>query len=70
MDEFRHVGRHSEDLADGRVVSPGESVELSAEDQRDPHNKRLLDEGILDSTRAEKTGRQKSDNNGNGGGDS
>jgi len=31
-------------LADGRVVMPGKPFELSAQDQKDPHNKRLIDE--------------------------
>jgi hypothetical protein len=34
-------------LADGRVIVPGESFTLNAEDLKDPHNKRLIDEGQI-----------------------
>lgn len=34
-------------LADGRVVTPGIIVELTKEDEKDEHNKRLIDEGQL-----------------------
>lgn len=45
MDRYKVTSRHPEDLADGRVVGPGEVVDgLKADD---PHNKRLLDEGKL-----------------------
>lgn len=34
-------------LADGRPFEPGEYVTLSKEEMKDPHNKRLVDEGKL-----------------------
>lgn len=34
-------------LADGRVVVPGEPIELSKDDLKDPHNMRLIEEGQL-----------------------
>lgn len=34
-------------LASGRPLSPGEFVELTDEEMKDPHNKRLLAEGNL-----------------------
>jgi len=34
-------------LADGRVVIPGEVIDLKPEDLKDEHNKRLVDEGQL-----------------------
>jgi hypothetical protein len=34
-------------LADGRVAIPGELIEISAEDAKDEHNKRLIEEGQL-----------------------
>lgn len=49
--EYKLVGStHPEDLADGRVIGVGETVELSDEDLSDPHNQRLLEEGLLIST--------------------
>lgn len=47
MAEYKHVGNHAEDLADGRMVGPGEVIELDEDAVRDPHNERLLAEGIL-----------------------
>jgi hypothetical protein len=48
MQHFRHVGIHPEDTAEGAVLAPGESTEgLASFDPKDPHNKRLIDEGIF-----------------------
>lgn len=47
MGEYKHVGVHAEDLADGRMLGPGEIVELDEEQIAEPHNARLLGEGIL-----------------------
>jgi hypothetical protein len=45
---YRHIGNHAEDTAEGAVLAPGESTEgLGAFDPQNPHNKRLIDEGIL-----------------------
>lgn len=44
MTEFKFVGSHPEDLADGRVVAAGDIVDL---DPNHPHNMRLVDEGLL-----------------------
>lgn len=62
MDDYRNVGRHAEDLADGRVLAPGEEASLSAEQARDEHNARLIEEGKLS-----KVARAKSDKNNDGG---
>jgi hypothetical protein len=49
------VSAHPEDLASGRSVAPGERFHLSADDQKEPANKRLIDEGlILISTKKER----------------
>lgn len=45
MDRFRYVRQHADTLASGRPVGYGDTFELSAEDQKDPHNSRLIDEG-------------------------
>jgi hypothetical protein len=34
-------------LADGRVLVPGEPVDLDDDAQQDPHNARLIEEGQL-----------------------
>jgi hypothetical protein len=34
-------------LSSGQVLVPGEPADLSAEDQKDEHNKRLIDEGQI-----------------------
>jgi|1185.fasta_scaffold1596724_2 hypothetical protein len=44
-------------LADGRVITPGEPFELSASDQNDDHNRRLIEEGkFSEATSAKSTG--------------
>ena len=45
--KFKLVGDHPEDLADGRVLAPGEEADIKKEDLEDPHNQRLIEEGIL-----------------------
>jgi len=47
VDKFRNVGDHPENLADGGVVGVGEFADLSAEDQKDSHNKGLIEDGKL-----------------------
>jgi hypothetical protein len=34
-------------LASGEVIVPGEPFEINAEDQKDEHNKRLIEEGHI-----------------------
>lgn len=41
---YTNVGTHPEDVADGRIVGPGNQVSIDA---TDPHNKRLITDGIL-----------------------
>jgi hypothetical protein len=38
------VGASESILEDGRVIVPGEKVDLTPEQMRDPHNKRLIDD--------------------------
>jgi hypothetical protein len=45
--EYKHVGNHAEDLADGRMLAPGETVKLNDKQLAEPHNQRLITEGIL-----------------------
>jgi plastocyanin len=44
---FKSVSSHVEDLSDGRTVAPGDSVTLTTEESKDPHNARLIDEGVF-----------------------
>jgi pyruvate/2-oxoglutarate dehydrogenase complex dihydrolipoamide acyltransferase (E2) component len=44
---YKLVGDHPEDLADGRVIGVGERIELDEETVKDPHNQSLLDDGKL-----------------------
>jgi hypothetical protein len=45
--EYRLVGSHPEDLADGRTIAVDDVVSLSTEEAGHPHNKRLIDDGVL-----------------------
>jgi hypothetical protein len=47
MSGFTVASKHPEDLASGRTVAPGEKVPTGAVDLKDPHDKRLVDEGVL-----------------------
>lgn len=42
---YRASSAHPEDLACGQVVAPGEAT--SRVNEKDPHDKRLIDEGRL-----------------------
>jgi RNA 3'-terminal phosphate cyclase len=45
--QYRFVGSHADTLANGRPVEPGEFVELTDEDLKEPQNATLLDDGLL-----------------------
>lgn len=45
--KYKLISDHAEDLADGRVLGPGEEAELDEEAVEDPHNQRLIEEGKL-----------------------
>ena len=47
MQTFKNVGRHVEDLFDGRIVGVGEYVKLTDDQLSESHNQRLVSEGIL-----------------------
>lgn len=46
-------------LADGRIVVPGESVDLSDSDVDEPHNKRLIESGQLIEVNDTKSSKKK-----------
>jgi hypothetical protein len=45
--KYRFIGSHAEILANGRPVEPGEFVELSDEEIREPQNETLAADGLL-----------------------
>lgn len=45
--KFSFVGKHAQDLHDGRMVVPGQEVTLTATEAKEPHNARLIEEGQL-----------------------
>jgi hypothetical protein len=47
MSAFTYYGRHADTLGDGSPLAPGQSVQLSAGDVKEPHNARLIREGLL-----------------------
>lgn len=47
--EYKLGGGHPQDLASGRMVEPGETVDLTEEEIEDPHNKALIESGLLTS---------------------
>lgn len=55
-DEFRFVGTHVDDLADGRQLEPYGLYALTPSEQDDPHNKQRIDAGLLIATKPAKEG--------------
>lgn len=45
--QYKYVGTHPQDLADGRMLAPGELADLDDEALQDPHNAALVEEGKL-----------------------
>jgi pyruvate/2-oxoglutarate dehydrogenase complex dihydrolipoamide acyltransferase (E2) component len=45
--KYRNVGNHAEDLADGRMVGPGEYVEIDDEQLKEGRNADLIDTGVF-----------------------
>lgn len=45
--EFKWVGNHAQDLASGRMLEPGEMVELSEDDAKELHNSTLIADDVL-----------------------
>lgn len=44
---YKFVGGHVDDLADGRVLVPGDTYQLTDEQLDEPHNKRHIDAHLL-----------------------
>lgn len=44
---YAYVGSRPDTLDNGRPIAPGERVTLDAASMDVPHNKRLIDEGLL-----------------------
>lgn len=47
MARFTNTRPVPQDLADGRFVAPGDKTDLTVKEQKQPHNRRLIDEGAL-----------------------
>lgn len=45
--KYLYVGDHAGTLAGGQTVAPGDPVPAGAVDPDDPHDKHLLDDGLL-----------------------
>jgi hypothetical protein len=45
MTGFKWVGSHAQEITGGRVLAPGEYVDLSKEEQEDQHNAALIEGG-------------------------
>jgi hypothetical protein len=45
--KYRYIGTRADQLANGRPVGPGDFVELTDEDLREPHNEMLAADGKL-----------------------
>jgi len=64
MTDFTFIGTHVTDLASGRTVEPGEQVTLSNDDQNEPHNAALIEDGQLVPVEAQKSGGKKKEGDG------
>lgn len=48
--QYRFVGEHADNLASGRPIEPGEFVDLTDDDVRDPFNEAMIADGLLIGT--------------------
>lgn len=51
---MKYVGRTIADLADGRTLEPGQEIDMTEETLADPHNQRLVDDGLLIAVQTKK----------------
>ena len=47
MKKFAYTSTVPDTLGSGRPVQAGDQVDLSADDEKDTHNARLIEEGVL-----------------------
>lgn len=47
MTKFIYVGEHPRVLASSQPLAPGQEVQLDAKELERPHNKRLVERGLL-----------------------
>jgi hypothetical protein len=52
--KFTFVGSHSDDLANGRPLAIGDVVDLTRDQQAEPHNARLIESGSLIPSKPQK----------------
>jgi len=55
--KYANVGKLT-DLADGRIVEPGQVVELSSDEAEESHNRSLIDAGRLVKVEAAKSSKE------------
>lgn len=53
-DRLLYVGDHADQTAAGRPLEPGDTVSAAQVDPKHPHDKRLIDDGVLVNLTAEK----------------
>lgn len=53
-DRLLYVGDHADQTAANRPLEPGDIISASQVDPKNPHDKRLLDDGVLVNLTAEK----------------
>lgn len=52
--EFKFVGAHLDDLADGRILEPGTTYLLDQKEVEDTHNAQRIEAGLLIETASAK----------------
>lgn len=56
--KYRFVGQHLDDLADGRILEPGEAYTLTPDEIEDPHNQQRISDGLLLELPAPRSGKE------------
>lgn len=46
-DQYKCIARVPQNLADGRMVAPGEVFDLDQKQAEEPHNQKLLESGAI-----------------------
>lgn len=59
--KYRYVGRHPEPTADSVMRGPGEFLTLTEEQEKDPHNARLIDNKLLIPVNPSDSNKEKGD---------
>jgi hypothetical protein len=57
---YKNNGDHVIDVASGQMVGVGEVIYLSAADEREPHNARMIKSGVLTAAEVKKEDKKSS----------